>query len=138
MTEFTSEIKTIPHLQETVYAVLSNPENLENLKDLIPADKVQDLVFDHNSVAFSIAPVGKLKFAIVERNAPDTIQFATEQSPVSVKILIQLSPGDYAQTQMKIVLHADLNPFLKPMLSKPLQAGIDKIAEVLAMIPYNS
>jgi hypothetical protein len=38
---------------------------------------------------------------------------------------------------MKLTIKAKLNPFLKPMLSKPLQEGINKIADILAAVPYN-
>ncbi|GHU64633.1 hypothetical protein FACS1894123_09650 [Bacteroidia bacterium] len=41
-------------------------------------------------------------------------------------------------TRMKLTLKADLNPFLKPMLSKPLQDGINKIADFLAAVQYET
>ena len=31
---------------------------------------------------------------------------------------------------------ADLNPFLKPMVSKPMQEAVEKISEILARLPY--
>jgi len=136
MTEFVSEIKTIPHAQEKVYAVLSDLNNLEKLRDRIPQEKIQDLEFDSDSVSLSVAPVGKLKIAIIERETPKTIKFATEQSPMTANIWIQLLPESDTHTKMKLTLRADLNLFLKPVLSKPLQDGITKMAEVLAMIPF--
>jgi hypothetical protein len=139
MTEFVSEIKTIPHAQERVYAVLSDLSNLSQLQDRIPADKikVQDLAFNSDSVSFSVSPVGKISINIIEREPPKNIKFATEQSPVGANFWVQLLPDGDAQTKMKLTLRAELNPFLKPMLAKPLQEGINKIAEVLVAVPYN-
>jgi hypothetical protein len=37
---------------------------------------------------------------------------------------------------MKMTIKADLNPFIKPMVSKPLQDALDKIAVVIASLPY--
>lgn len=37
---------------------------------------------------------------------------------------------------MKLTIKADLNPFIKQMVKKPLQEGIEKIADVLQMIQY--
>jgi hypothetical protein len=37
---------------------------------------------------------------------------------------------------MKLTLKADLNPMLKMMLGNKLEAGIDKFADMLSMIPY--
>jgi hypothetical protein len=38
---------------------------------------------------------------------------------------------------MKLTVDADLNFFMKQMLDKPLKNGIEKMADMLAMIPYN-
>ncbi|GHT39605.1 polyketide cyclase [Bacteroidia bacterium] len=138
MTEFTSEIKTIPHNQQTVYEVLSDMDNLEKLKDKIPSDKVQDFTFDKDSCSFSVSPVGKLKISIIDREAPKTIKFAADQAPVDINMWIQLVPVSENETKMKLTVKANLNPFIKPMVSKPLQEGIDKIATILTAIPYET
>ena len=50
MTQFESSIKTVSGSQERVYARLSDLTNLESMKDKIPADKIQDLVFDSDTL----------------------------------------------------------------------------------------
>ena len=80
--------------------------------------------------------VGDIKMRIVEREAPKTIKFETENSPVPFNFWIQLLPTDEAACKMKLTIKADLNPFIKGMVKKPLEEGIEKIAEALAMIPY--
>jgi hypothetical protein len=138
MTEFTSEIKTIPHNQQTVYEVLSDMENLEKIKDQIPADKIQDFTFDKDSCSFSVSPIGKLKISIIDREPLKTIKFAADHAPIDVNMWIQLVPGTENETKMKLTVKADLNLFLKPVLSKPLQEGIDKVAAILTAIPYET
>ena len=39
---------------------------------------------------------------------------------------------------MKLTIKADIPIFLKGMVSGPLQEAIEKIADALAMIPYES
>lgn len=136
MTEFVSQIKTLPYNEEEVYSILSDLSNLERVKDKIPADKIQDVVFDCDSCSFSVNPVGKVKFSIVEREPYNTIKFTADESPVPVLLWIQLKQVEENDTRMKLTIKAELNPFLKPMISKPLQDGIDKIADVLASLPY--
>ena len=136
MTEFVSEIKTLPYNEEDVYAMLSDLSNLERMKDKIPADKIQDIAFDRDSCSFSVNPVGKVKFSIVDREPCKTIKFMADESPVEVSLWIQLKQTGEKDTKMKITVKADLNVFIKPMLSKPLQEGVDKIANVLAGIEY--
>ncbi|GHT73865.1 polyketide cyclase [Bacteroidia bacterium] len=137
MTELTSEIKTLPYNQEQVYRVLSNLENLERIKDKISYDKITNFTFDKDSCSFSTQPIGKVRFSIVERDAPKTIKFAADESPIEVNMWIQLAGLHENETKMKLTIKANLNPFLKPMLSKPLQDGMNKIADILAAVPYD-
>ncbi|MDR3061363.1 MAG: SRPBCC family protein [Dysgonamonadaceae bacterium] len=137
MMEFVSQVKTLQYNEEEIYTVLSDLSNLERVKDKIPADKVQDMSFDRDSCSFSVNPVGRVKFSIIDREPFKTIKIAADESPVEVTLWIQLKQTGENDTKMKLTIRAELNPFLKPMLSKPLQEGVDKIAEVLAAIQYD-
>jgi hypothetical protein len=137
MTEFVSEIKIIPHTDADVYAVLSDLNNLELAKDKIPQDTVKDLIFDRDSCLVVVDPVGAVKFVVVEREPNKSIKFESEQLPFDVNMWIQLSPSADGETKMKLTIKADLNPFLKPMVSKPLQSGLDKVADGLSALPYD-
>lgn len=37
---------------------------------------------------------------------------------------------------MKVTIRAEVNMFMKAMVSKPLQEGVEKLADMLAMLPY--
>lgn len=136
MTEFVSEVKTIPHNDDRIFAMLSDLSNLERVKDRIPQDKVKNFEFDSDSCSFAVDPVGKINFQIVEREPNKTIKFATTNSPVPLFLWIQLKQIAENDTRMKITVRADLNPFLKPMVSKPLQDAVDKISTIVASLPY--
>lgn len=134
--KFESSIKQIPYAQEKVYAKLSDLSNIEKVKDRLPEDKVKDLSFDTDSVTISVPPVGKITLCIIEREEPKCIKFETSQSPMPFNLWIQLLPVTADQCKMKLTIKADINPFIKGMISKPLQEGLEKIAETLAMISY--
>lgn len=40
------------------------------------------------------------------------------------------------QAKLKVTIRAEVNMFMKAMVTKPLQDGVDKLAEMLSMIPY--
>ena len=126
MTEFVSEVKTIPFNEDRIFNMLSDLSNLGKVQDRIPQDKIQDFEFDKDSCSFSVAPVGKITFQIVEREPNKTIKFTTTNSPVPLFLWIQLKQVEENDTRMKITVRAELNPFIKPMVSKPLQDAIDK------------
>ena len=134
--KFVSEIKRIPHKAEHIYGMLSDLSNLERVKDRIPAGKVKDFTFDSDSCSVSVDPVGKICFQIVEREPNQLIKFATTNSPIPLHLWIQLKEVAEADTCMKLTVGAELNPFIKQMVAKPLQDAIDKMAEVLTVLPY--
>ena len=131
-----SEIKRIPQKAEHIYGMLSDLSNLERVKDRIPAGKVKDFTFDSDSCSVSVDPVGKICFQIVEREPNQLIKFATTNSPIPLHLWIQLKEVAEADTCMKLTVGAELNPFIKQMVAKPLQEAIDKMAEVLTVLPY--
>ena len=134
--KFVSEIKQIPQNDERIYAMLSDLSNLERIKDRIPQDKIKDFEFDSDSCSFSVSPVGKITFQIVDREPCKTIKFQTTNSPVPLFLWIQLKQVQEMDTRMRLSVRAELNSFLKPMVSKPLQDALDKISTVLASLPY--
>lgn len=136
MSKFESSVKQIPYSQTAVYTTLSDLNNMEKVRDRIPQDKIKDLHFDHDSIAVSVPPVGELRLHIVEREEPKCIKFETEQSPIPFNFWIQILPVTETTSKMKLTIKADLNPFIKGMVQKPLSEGIERIADALAAIRY--
>lgn len=137
MTEFVSDIKNIAHSDEDVFQVLSDLSKLELVKDKIPTDKLQDFAFDSDSCSFRIGSVGAVKFVIVAREPNKLVKLRGEDLPFEVNLWIQLVQKSPKETKMKMTLRADLNPFIKPMVSKPMREAINKISEMLSQIPYD-
>jgi len=135
--KFESSVRQVNAPQEKVYEMLSNLQNLDRVKDRIPEDKVQGLEFDNDSVSVEAPMVGKVSVKIVDREAPKTIKFESQDSPVAFNFWIQLLPVSEEVCKMKLTLKAELNMFIKGMVQKPLQEGIEKIADVLQNLNYN-
>ena len=134
--KYESSVREIPHAQETVYQSLSDLRNLERIKERMPEEKVQGMEFDQDTMAVSMPPVGRIALRIIEREEPKCIKFETEQSPLDFNFWIQLLPTGEYSCKMKLTIKAELNMFIKGMVKKPLTEGIEKIADALAMIPY--
>lgn len=136
MATFESSVKQIPYSQQQVYNNVSDLSNLEKVRDRVPEDKVSNFVFDKDTVSVSVSPVGNIKLRIINREEPKSVKFETEQSPVPFDLWIQILPVTETSCKIKLTVKADLNPFIKGMVSKPLQEGIEKIADALAMVHY--
>ena len=137
MTEYISEIKTIPYCDERIFSTLSDLSNLERIKDRIPEDRIKEFSFTSDSCSIEIPPVGKIDFQIVNREPNKTIKFATVNSPLPLFLWIQLKQTDENVTKLKMTLRAAFNPLLKTMVAKPVQEGLNKLADVIATIPYD-
>ena len=134
--KFESSVKQIPYSQQAVYNNISDLRNLEKVRDRVPEDKVQGFSFDQDTVSLNVAPVGELKLRICDREEPKCVKFETVQSPVPFNVWVQVLPVDENSSKMKVTVKAELNPFIKSMVEKPLQEGVEKIADVLAMVHY--
>lgn len=139
MTSFESKITRIPAPIDKVYAKLSDLNNLESLRNMLPADKaaqIKDMRFDADSCTVNVNPVGELTFRIIDREPPKTIKFTAENSPLPLFLWIQFLPLDEYNTKSRITVKAEINLFMKPLVSKPLQEAIDRLAEMLSVIRY--
>lgn len=134
--KFESSVKQIPYPQQAIYDNICDLRNLEKVRDRVPEDKVNDFSFDQDTVSISVAPVGQLQLRICEREEPKCVKFETVQSPVPFHVWVQVLPVDENNSKMKVTVKAELNPFIKSMVEKPLQEGVEKIADALAQVHY--
>jgi len=135
MSTFESSIRQIAYPQQLVYNSLSNLDNINKVKNKVPADKLQGLSFTNDSITMS-SPMGDVTMQIVNREPIKTIKFETVKSPVPFNFWIQLLPVTESSCKMKLTVKAELNPFIKGMVEKPLRQAIEKIADVLESIHY--
>lgn len=133
--KFESSVREIPYSQQSVYNMLSDLTNIEKVRDIIPEDKIKYLTFDADSISIH-SPMGDVQLNIIERDEPKCIKFETKKSPIPVNLWIQILPLTDHSSKMKLTMKAEVNPFIKAMVKKPLQEGIEKVADALQMIQY--
>lgn len=136
MNKFESSVKVIPFAQERVYEKLSDLSNLEALKDRLPQDKVKGMSFDTDTLSFNVDPVGQLTLKIIEREPSKCIKFETTNSPLPFNMWIQIVSSAEEECKLKVTIGMEINPFMKAMVQKPLQEGLEKMVEMLSSIQY--
>ena len=81
--------------------------------------------------------MGLAEIRIIDREPFKTIKVTSSGSlPVSITFWIQLLPVDAYETKLRLVLDADMNMMIKMMVNKKLEEGINKMADMLAALPY--
>lgn len=158
MARYESKVKTIPAPQAAVYAKLSDLNNLAVLKEKLndpealerikasgkvtddqlqkAREQLKSLEFTSDTLSADVPPVGKIAIRIVEREPEKCVKFESEKSPIPIKFWIQVLPIDETNSKLRLTLDASVNAFVKMMIDKPLQEGIERVAEALTMIPY--
>jgi carbon monoxide dehydrogenase subunit G len=144
--KYVSDVKIIPNNQEIIYNYLSNFENLSKyvneglltkMTEQIPQIKISNFVSDADSCRFQIAGMGLAEIRIIEREPVKTIKISSSGSlPISIVFWIQLLPLEAYQTKLRLVLDADMSMMIKMMVNKKLEEGINRLADMLAALPY--
>ena len=119
-----------------MYAKLSDLSNLARVKDRLPEHKVKNMTFDTDTLSMQAPPIGTITLKIVAREPESCITFGTTSSPLPFDLQILISPVSETECQLKLVINMEVNPFIKNMIQRPLQDGLEKMADLLAMIPY--
>lgn len=139
--QFESNVKHVPYSQERVYNKLSDLNNLEGVRERLNEvkdkldGKLEDMSFDRDSITLKVQGIN-LTLRIIEREPLKCIKFEGDKSPIPLNLWIQILPVTEGEAKMKVTIRAEVNMFMKAMVSKPLREGVEKLADMLAMLPY--
>ncbi|MGE5428937.1 MAG: hypothetical protein ACM3O8_13670 [Methylococcaceae bacterium] len=146
MTKYVSDIKIIQNNQEIVYNYLSNFENLskyvnegllEKMTEQVPQLKISNFESDADSCRFEIGGMGQAEIRIIEREAPKNIKISSSGSmPVEIVFWIQLLPVGPYESKLRLTLNAEMSMMIKMMVNSKLEEGINRMADMLAALPY--
>lgn len=144
--KYVSDVKIIRNNQEVIYNYLSNFENLskyinegllEKMTEKIPQIKISNFESDTDSCRFQISGMGLAEMRIIEREPSKTIKVSSSGSlPISIVFWIQLMAVDAYETKLRLTLDADMSMMIKMMVNKKLEEGINRMADMLAALPY--
>jgi carbon monoxide dehydrogenase subunit G len=135
--KYESKITSAPCSAAQIYKVLSNLQNLERVKDLIPKDKIQEMDIEPDRVRLKVDGLAqKITIAIVDRIENDTVKFGAEGIPMDANFWIQMKEVSPTDTRLKLTIKADIPFMFKMMVEKKLQTGLDQAADMLAQFPY--
>lgn len=141
MVKFESEVKHVPYSQERVYTKLADLNNLASVRERLDLlkdkleGKLEDMSFDQDLLTLKVQGIS-LTLRIVEREPMKCIKFEGDKTPIPLNLWIQILPVTDVEAKMRVTIGAEVNMFMKAMVSKPLKEGVDKLADMLAMIPY--
>lgn len=138
MATFKSSERIINAGCEAVYRKLSNLEGFQKVSDNIPEELKGQAEFhiDGDNLTLSTKQIGDITFKITKRVENERIKLETVSSPLPFSIEILFSHNTEDSTKLMVETKIELNPIIKPMISKPIQEMTEKFAEFLSTLPY--
>lgn len=137
MEKYESKIGSIPAKIEDVYAVLSNLESFDRVRDLIPQDKVQEIEITADAIHMKVDGLGqRIVIRIVDRIENDTVKFGIDNLPLEMNFWIQLKAAAEMDTRIRLTLKADIPMMFKMMLGSKIQKGLDDGVDMMVRFPY--
>lgn len=148
-----SNVQEGQHSAEFIYERVSNPLNMDKLRQAISSDdveqKLQDIdpqraaqlkdaldkvEFTEDAIVMK-SPLGSIKMQIVEREQPKLVKFQSAEGPLPLTMWIQLLPQTDTTCKVRVTVGAEVNMMMKPMLSSPLTNVANVIAQFVAALP---
>ena len=132
MALYQSKTITVNKPFEEVYGKVSDLKNIEQFRDRIPKEYTVNFECDTDYVQFRVAPVGNLLLRIVERGA-DKIRLNIEKLPFKAEMSMNIGNVSPSETNIQLVLDADIPFFVKHIVGNKLEEGMNKIADILTL-----
>lgn len=131
MTRIESKHVAIARPAQDLYTFL---QDMNNFQQLLPQDRISDWKSDGLSCSFKVQGAATIGLQLDGGTAPNHVRMkATERSPFPFTLDVHLNEQG-GVTNAYQEFNADLNPFIKMMVEKPLKNLFDHIADRLTKV----
>ena len=131
MTKLESKKVEITKPAQDLYAFL---KDMNNFQQLLPEGRISEWKSDGASCSFKVQGAATIGLMVEGGDAPGHLKLrATDRSPFPFTLDVFLKE-DGGRTTIWQEFNADLNPFIKMMVEKPLQNLFDHIADRMKAI----
>ncbi|MBQ0034658.1 MAG: SRPBCC family protein [Bacteroidales bacterium] len=135
--KYESKITSSTQSAHDIFRVMSDLRNIDKVKDLIPKDKIKEILAEEDNIRIKVDGLGPMiGIRILDKEEDNVIKYGLENIPMEGYFWVQMkqvAPGD---TRMKLTIKADMPMMIKMMVEKKLQQGLDQAAEMLAQMPF--
>jgi carbon monoxide dehydrogenase subunit G len=118
LSRYESRTGLLSYSSKTVFRFVSDPRNFERF---IPVDKVSGWSADRDSCSFNVPMAGKVSARIAESEPFSRVVFSGDAlNDTNFSVSLLLHAGGEAETEVRVILEAGLNPLLKMVAHKPI------------------
>ncbi|MBR1838310.1 MAG: hypothetical protein IJ786_02005 [Bacteroidaceae bacterium] len=152
MQSYKSELHAVSHPVNIAFERLSDLTVLANLKEKLNSPEatskleqipetyrgtvkstLEAIKCDKDSLSVQ-SPLGAITLRIIERKAPNLVRLQAENAPIPLGMTLNLSADGEQTSKLQVVIEAEVNMFMRGMVSGPLSKAAEGLASVLAMV----
>lgn len=134
MLKIESKTGQVKGSQEAVYRYISD---FRNFSHLLPADRLRNIEITGDTLRFAIDGLGNIGLKITEKTPfSQLVITGTEDSSADFTFWFKMKEIAENQSNVNIILHANLNMFLEMMAQEPLQQFVNMIVDKLAAMQF--
>lgn len=145
MTTIKSDKTILDAPAQVVFEKLSNLENLKNLLEKVPVDKVpedkramfENLKITSDSIEIPGGPAGAITLKVRDKMAPSLIRLEGEGTPIPLSMQLEIEPKTETSCEVQVSLSMQIPAMLKPMISGPVKKIVEQFAQMLRAIPFD-
>ena len=136
MLKLLSKTGIVKGKQKVVFNYISDFRNFGNL---LPSDRLRDIVLTGDTLRFGIDGLGTVGLKIAEKH-PDNqlIIKAIEGTAADFTFWINIALAPENTSRVDIELQANLNMFLEMMAKEPLQKFVDLMVDKLQTVEFEN
>ena len=134
MARYNSKPVVVEKSAETLFDHISNIGSYQQRLEALPEEeraKLGDVKFTDDSIIINAAPVGEMRFDVVERTRPSRVVLSAAQSPVPLTMAVELSPVGESSTAVSSVREGEIPMMIKPLVGGKMQEAADKFGELI-------
>ena len=110
---------------DTFYTFITD---IRNFRIFIPPGTANDLVIDKESCSFNVNMLGQVKIFISEKHPFEKVIFSGNALQINdFKLIADVLNSDSVSSEIRIILQAELNPFLKMVAAEPINRLLDTL-----------
>jgi carbon monoxide dehydrogenase subunit G len=102
--------------------------DIRNFERFIPRDKISNVNVNQNSFSFQASPLGLVNISITEKIMYSKVVYSGNTMQISdFSLVILINEAENNHSEVKILLKAELNTFLKMLASEPIKKFLETL-----------
>jgi carbon monoxide dehydrogenase subunit G len=104
--------------------------DIRNFRQFVRNDSVDNLHIEKDSCSFHISPLGNVNLNILKKEPNTHVSFSgSALKSNDFSLLLDIRESHTGNAEVRVILNAEMNPFLKMMASKPVTQFLETLID---------